>query len=213
MAFADLYEIRDNQAMSAQSILNVYHVTKLNPSFTALNVLQAYFDTVYDAVRNVQPVSLVHGTVEVESLSDPLDFNSGTSVPDVGTVAGVALSTSLAATIQFNRLRTDMKNGQKRWIAGTESSVTTNFWGATLLALLATLGTAIVGNWEEAANPGIPVCRYIVLKRFCTVLPSPPCTGTYRLPENDAEAAISYVPTTFSVRDTVRSQVSRKRLV
>lgn len=211
--FSDLYEIKDPQEQAGHNILNIYHVTKLSPSFTATNMLQAYFDTVYPVVLTIQPSTVQHKTVECRSLSDPLDFASGTSLPDVGNLGGVGLANFVAATIQFNRLRTDMKNGQKRWAAGTEVNVATNLWVANMLTLMGNLGAAIVGNWEEAANPGIPVCRYIILKRFCTTAPSPPCAGSYRLPENDAEAAISYVPTTFSVRDTVRSQTSRKRLV
>lgn len=213
MAFADLYEIKDNQASGGSALLNIYQVTKLNPSFTATNILNAYFDTIYDAVRAIQPSTVSHNTVEVRSLSDPLDFASGVQAPDTGTLAGEALANFVALTIQFNRLRTDMKNGQKRWTAGSETSATVNQWAAGILAVAATLGTAIVGNWEETANPGIPVCRYIVLARWCTTSPSPPCAGTYRLPENDTEAAKSYIPTTFLVQNTIRSQVSRKRLV
>ncbi len=213
MAFSDLYQILDNQDVGGQRILNVYQVTKLNPAFDSADVLLAYLDTVYDDVRAIQPDTLTHGVVEVASLSDPLDFATGTRTPDIGLLAGNPLASFVAATIQFNRLRTDIKNGQKRWVAGNEGTVTGNFWTAAFNTLLATLGTTLISQWEDAASPGIPVCSLIILKRFCTTSPSPPCVGGYRLPENDAEAAISYIPTSFSARDTVRSQTSRKRLV
>lgn len=105
-----------------------------------------------------------------------------------------------------------MKNGQKRWVAGLEADIAVNDWSAGFLASMDTLGTALVGDWERAAIPGVKVCEYVILKRVCTTTPSPPCAGTYRLPENDAELVL-YHPISFVSRATVRSQVSRKTLV
>ena len=212
MAFSDWYEIIDTQSTSGQIVLNVYHVQKLSPAFGANDVLSAYIDTVVPQVLAVQPISLSHDSFSARSLSEPTDFAASTISPNIGTLSGVALSTFTAATIQFNRLRTDMKNGQKRWVAGTEAQVVTNIWSAALQAALVTLGQSIISQWEDDSNPGVPVCTFGILKRICTVQPPPVPCPSYRLPESDAEL-LFYTPSSFNVRDTVRSQVSRKRLV
>ncbi len=212
MAFSDWYEVIDAQESDAQSILNVYHVQKLNPSFDANEVALAYSNTILQPVLAMQTGNVTHPTITVRSLDNPLDFAGLSPSPNVGTLGGVGLSSFSAATIQFTRLRTDMKNGQKRWIAGSESNIVRNLWDATLLALLDAVGAACVTAWETAFDPGIPVCTFGILKRICTSTPSPPCVKGYRLPESDAEL-VFYTPSTFTSRDRVRSQVSRKRLV
>ena len=212
MAFSDLYEIKDFQDVSQQNILNIYHAAKLNPAFDAADVLQSYLDSVLPSVLSIQVIALDHSRFECQSLDDPLDFATATVTPSVGLKGGIGLSTFSAATIQFNRLRTDMKNGQKRWVAGNEDDIVTNLWDATFLGLLDVLGQALINNWEDDSNPGVPVATYTIIKRVCTVDVDPLPCPSYRLPENDEEL-VSYAPTSFSARDTVRSQVSRKRLV
>ncbi len=212
MAFSDWYEVIDIQASDGQQVLNVYHVQKVNPAFDANEVALAYSNTVFPKILLIQPVNVVHTSVTVRSLDDPLDFAGISITPNVGTLAGTGLSTFNAATIQFTRLRTDMKNGQKRWIGGVEESINRNLWNASFITLLTDLATAVVSAWETSASPGIPVCTFGILKRICTTSPSPPCVGGYRLPESDAEL-VFYTPATFTVRDRVRSQVSRKLLV
>lgn len=212
MAFSDLYEIKDHQVMAQQNILNIYHAEKLNPAFDAADVLQSYLDTVLDSVRAIQVSDLDHTLFECQSLADPLDFSTSTVTPSVGLKLPPGLSTFTAATIQFNRLRTDMKNGQKRWVAGNENDVVTNLWDATFLTLLDTLGQALINNWEDNTNPGVPVATYVIIKRVCTVDVEPLPCPSYRLPESDTEL-VMYSPTSFSARNTIRSQVSRKRLV
>lgn len=211
MAFSDWYELIDQQTISGQIINNVYHVVRASPTFTAENMVQAYRDSILSVMLPLQTTGLKHNVLSARSLDDPLDFYSIAPVPGDGTLVGLQLSSYISATIQFNRLRTDMKNGQKRFFVGSESELAANFWVGAFLVDVAALGDAITTTWEEAAAPGVDVCNYGILKRVCIIQPPPvPCPG-YRLPENDAEL-IFYIPTTAVARPTVRSQVSRKQL-
>lgn len=105
-----------------------------------------------------------------------------------------------------------MKNGQKRWVAGSETEMSGNDWITGFLVDLDVLAQAVIANWIDDAAPGVPVANFCIVQRVCKTAPSPPCVGGYRLPE-DQEEYISYFPTSYIVRDTIRSQVSRKRLI
>lgn len=212
MAFSDLYEVLDRQSKGTSVILNVYHAEKVNPAFKAVDIANAFEDTIIGPQLTVQPDNLVHDKIDVRSLNDPLDFFSLIPSPNVGLIVADELTNFTAATIQFNRLRTDMKNGQKRFLAGSEGQASANVWTAAFITDLTTLGTALVTQWEDATFPGIPVCNFVIIKRICTTSPSPPCVGGYRLPLSTDPLTL-YRPVTFIVRDTIRSQVSRKRLV
>lgn len=214
MALIDFYEVRDFQDEGGQAILNVYHVRNLGSGGPAANVAQAFIDSVLPTLVPLQPAAVARSVIEVQNLGSPFDFATVNSSAFPGTRAGGSLSTFSAGAIQFNRTRTDIKNGMKRFDVGVEADIVTNIWGAPFLTLLQALADVVVTDWELAASPGIPRVEYVVLKRFCTTTPSPPCAGTYRLPNTDAEVdANFYAPVTATAHDTVRSQVSRKRLI
>ena len=214
MALTDFYELRDFQDFGGESILNVYHVRNLGTGGPAANVGQAYIDTVLPVLRPLQPVGVGRSFLEVENLGSPFDFATIDTSALPGTRTGLSLSSFTAATIQFNRTRTDIKNGMKRFVVGNEADAAQNFWLGAFVTDLSALGVAIVVPWELSGSPGIARVEFVVLKRFCTTSPSPPCAGTYRLPNTDAEADNNfYAPLSATARDTIRSQVSRKRLV
>lgn len=211
MAYADLYELRDKQDLGGQDVLNIYHVEKADPAYEADDIAQAYLDSIMPSILLMQPDDLQHSVIEVESLADPLDFATLTFTPNAGLLSGSALSTFSAAAIQFNRRRTDMKNGQKRWLAGIETRIAVNTWDATMIGLIDDVGDALVADWELTADPGVKVCEYVIIKRICVGSPPPDPCVTYRLPDDDAEL-VMYHPIAFITRDKVRSQVSRKKL-
>lgn len=211
MAFSDWYELLDKQTVAGDAALNVYHVAKSNPAFTAQDVFNAFQDSVLPSIIPAQHTGIDHVSVDVRSLDDPLDFFAGAPAGSSGTRAGVRLTQFSAAAIQFSRLRTDMKNGQKRFSAGIETDASGDTWEPAFLPVLTTLANAIILPWEQLAAPGVEVCRFGILKRVCTVDPPPEPCPSYRLPEDDAEL-VFYVPVQFVVRPTIRSQVSRKVL-
>jgi len=214
MALSDFYEVRDFQNSGAQEILNVYHYIRGVAPPTALQVGQAFIDTVLPDLITLQVLALNRTFLEVENLGDPFDFATIDTSAQGGSRINTPISTLQAATIQLNRTRTDIKNGMKRFYVGAESDITINNWDGAFLTGLQVVADKLVVPIELASSPGISQGHLVVLKRFCTVLPSPPCTGVYRLPNTDAEIdGNNYQPITATARATVRSQVSRKRLV
>ncbi len=215
MATVDLekmYEIRAHSTFGGQDILNIYHARRVAGLARAADVAQAFADRVVVALLPLQGVSLTHTLIEVQNLVEATDFTTLVPFPNVGTRVGEEMANFVAMTVQFNRLRTDMKNGQKRFVAGIEADINQNFWLAAFVTSFEPVRDAILAGWFTDGAPGTIQCDYVVIKRICKTTPSPPCVGGYRLPVDDAEL-VFYEPTSGTVRTTVRSQVSRKRLV
>lgn len=214
MALADFWQLKDNQILSGLNVLNVYHLKRVLSGATATQVAQAFLDSILVAnFLGLQDNNLTRTTVEVENLGDPLDFAALDSSAKVGTDSGTHPAIFNAATVQFNRTRTDMKNGQKRFLFGNDGEAIDGVWGSPFLANLATVAGTIIAGWEETAAPGVDVCQFVILKRFCVVGGQSPCLK-YRLPINSTEVdANHYVPISTIQRARVRSQVSRKRLI
>ncbi len=212
MAFVDLYEVLDLQSIGGEPILNAYQVERVSGAFAALDIAIAFIDSIGQLLLNVQHTTVTHDIVTVRSLDDPTDFGSAVYSPNTGVLVGNQLSNFAAATIQFNRRRTDMNNGSKRFAAGDELVATGNVWTAPFLVDLQTLADRLVNPWEESDAPGVEVCNLVIIKRICITTPSPPCVGGYRLPLT-TDPLVLYTPVSALVRSTIRSQVSRKLLV
>jgi hypothetical protein len=213
VALSDYWQIKDNQVYNGKPVLNIYHAKRIDGGANADTVAQAFRDTILDGVLDViQPVGLTRTTIEVENLDTVTDFAVLNSSGFPGVIVGQNLPSFNGASIQFNRTRTDMKNGMKRFLAGTESEQDDGEWVAGFVTLMDDVGDALVSDWEFDANPGVPWVNFVILKRWCVIPEQDPCQ-VYRLPENSAEVdANHYVPLTFISRSRVRSQVSRKVL-
>jgi hypothetical protein len=213
MPLDDFWQVKDNQSYNGKPLLNVYHVKRIDGGSNAAIVAQAFMDWVLDGVLDsIQPDGVSRSTVEVENLGEPTDFAALDSSAFPGILTAQPIPSFNAAAIQFNRTRTDMKNGQKRWFAGTEDEQNTGEWAAGMITAMNTLGTAIITPWEDNTSPGIEVCEFVILKRFCVIEEQDPCQ-VYRLPDSSVEIdAWHYVPISFVSQPRVRSQVSRKVL-
>lgn len=214
MAITDFWELKDNQVYENKPVLNVYHLKRIDGGANAGNIAQAFLDWVLlGFLANAQPNDLTRTTVDVENLGSPTDFASVDSSAFPGGVAGQKVPGFNAATLQFNRTRTDMKNGRKGFVAGTEAEQDGGAWVPGFVTILQAIGDRIIDPWEEIIGPGIPLVEFVILKRFCVVPAQDPCQ-VYRLPNSSAEIdGFHYVPTTVLVRERVRSQVSRKVLL
>lgn len=214
MALSDFWQLKDNQTLGGLNILNVYHCKRILAGATAEDVANAFIETVLTTTfRSLQDDQLDRSVVEVENLDDPLDFASVDSSSKGGTDTGDHPAIFNAAAIQFNRTRIDMKNGQKRFLMGNDADAIDGVWQAAFISNLGDVAATIIDNWETAAAPGVDVCNFVILKRFCVVPGQSPCQQ-YRLPDTDAEADDNhYVPTSTTQRSRIRSQVSRKRLI
>lgn len=213
MALSDFWELKDNQVVGTQSILNVYHLKRILAGADANQVGQAFINSILeDELLALQDASIARTTIEVRNLGTATDFISIDSSSLPGSRVGVRFANFNAASIQLNRTRTDMKNGQKRFLVGTEADAGDGNWEAAFITNLGTLATALITPWETSAAPGVDVASLVVLKRFCVVPLQDPCLK-YRLPETSVEIdANHYVPTVTVVRSRQRSQVSRKVL-
>jgi len=212
MAITDFWQVLDHQKLSGKNILNVYHAKRIKAGADAQEVAEAFAHTVLNSdLLGIQDNNLSRTTVEVENLGEPTDFHSFDSSALGGTDVGDHGPAFNVATIQFNRTRTDMKNGQKRFTAGNENDEVDGVWDAGMLASLALVGTAIHNPWHTAAAPAVDVCAFVIIKRFCVVEDQVPCVK-YRLADATEIDAWHYIPTSKIVRSRMRSQVSRKVL-
>lgn len=211
MALSDFWELKDNQVADGKPILNVYHLKRILAGANANSVGQAFIKSILqDELLALQTNTLSRTTIDVTNLGDVTDFISIDSSTLPGSRGGAQGTNFNSAAIQLNRTRTDIKNGQKRFLAGIESDTNGNAWVAAFITLLTDLASALITPWEEAAAPGIDVCSLVILKRFCVVPGQDPCLA-YRLPNTSLEIDSNhYVPTTTLVPAKVASQVSRK---
>ena len=213
MARTDFWELKDHQEIQTQQILNVYHVKRIAAGADADDIAQAFlFSILTLAFRGLQDNSLARSTVQVQNLGDVTDFASVDSSAFGGSDSGDRPAIFNAAAVQFNRTRTDMKNGQKRWLMGNDNDAVDGAWDATFFTSLGVVKDNMLAPWATAAAPAVDVCSFVILKRFCVVEGQSPCLK-YRLPKDDAEIdGFHYVPLTGLVRPRIRSQVSRKVL-
>jgi len=210
MALTDMFEVVDRQVLGTSQINNVYHVVRDNAGITSSVIAEAYEDRIVTPMLPLQDGALTHVQIDVRNLGDPTDFATRVPSPAVGTRVGEPFASFVAAAIQFNRTRTDVKNGQKRFVAGVETDGDGNNWLGGFLTSLETIRDPILATWFTDALPAAAVCDYVVIKRVCTVQPPPVPCPSYRLP-NATDPLVFYNPTTAIIRSVIRSQVSRKR--
>lgn len=212
MALDDWYEVIHHMIGDGTAFINVYHVLRDNVGVDAQDVAEAYNDSILPDYATIQYTGISNTEITARNLEVETDFFSRTPSVPLGLRAGANFAHFNAVGVQFNRTRNDMRNGQKRFVGGVEADTNGAIWLAPLLSDVGDLVTALLAPWELGGAPGVTVCEYGILQRICRSTPSPPCVDGYRLPETDGEVKF-FLPVTATVRDTVRSQVSRKRLV
>lgn len=213
MAIEDFYEVLDHHNAGGVQVLNVYHVERDSGIITSALIAEAFEDSILTPLLLLQDDRIQHTEIAVRNLGDPTDFNSRAPVPNLGTrITGAGFAQFYAAAIQFNRTRTDMKHGQKRFFAGVEPDQEDGTWNGGFLTALESIRDPLLTDWERASAPAVPVCRYVILQRVCVVPGQEPCLK-YRLPDVTDEPIVKYTPVTAIIRDRVRSQVSRKKLI
>jgi len=214
VALSDFWELKDNQVAGSHNMLNVYYVKRILVGANATKVGQSFIDSVI--VPHLLPMQVINTdrtSLDIKNLGDVTDFVSLDTSALVGLRLGESLSNFNAVGIRFNRTRTDIRNGWKRYFAGNENDKVGNVWDATFKALIDALAAELIEPWEEDSAPGVDVCEQVILKRFCVIPEEDPCQK-YRLPETDAEIdGFHYVPVSTLQDTLVTSQVSRKRTV
>lgn len=211
MALADVLEIRAPSEIGAFKFLNVWHVLRSSSSFDATKIANSFVDTVLSDILPLLTSSVEYTAVNVKNLGDAEDFVELPLTAKVGTRAGTNDPFFNVFTLRFPRLRTDMRDGRKRIGPTQEEAHSGNNLAAAYITDMDTLGTSMIGAWEETASPGVTVCRYIIVKRVCDAFDAAGKCTKYRLPETDGEL-IFYQPISRVSESTVRSQTSRKVL-
>ena len=205
MAFADAFEIRHFQTYYSQAILNVYHVEKDIASPAAVKIGEAFEVTMLPLIRAVQINTLTHGSLAIESLSDPTDFAGRDLGGVAGTRTGDPMNSFVAWGIRLLRTTQLVRHGQKRISGCADADVTNGVIAAgTITTAMNNLLAGLVADWLDAVP--VLICHQVVIKR---VQYSPPGGGVaYRLPV-DAGEYLSYRPLEATL-SRVTSQVSRK---
>lgn len=209
MALKDIYEVIDVAQAAGIALLNVYHVFKSDPSFVAADIAEAFEDTVLTPLLPLQNATVTHVQITARNLDDDTDFDTRVPSPAVGARVGANMTTFNALSVQMNRTRLDMRNGQKRFVAGNEIDTNgINYLSAFILEAGTMVG-ALLNPWVVSGLPLVDVCDYVILQRVCVIQPPPEPCVEFRLPETDAEVQF-FNPSTAVLRTVIRSQVSRK---
>lgn len=185
MAINDRYRLELRSQFLGQQNLNVFHY---------LHVQAATGDAAYLAGRFantvVPPLAAVCHTswsvvgIHVYNLDNPLDFaiNSGV-VP--GTRGGDAEAQYTTWSFTYQRGRSDMKSGGKRFGGLSETDVSGGLPSGGILSALTTLAAALegplAGLGTEVWRPRILGKRYDTLGEFMNPISSVTLLGTYTM--------------------------------
>lgn len=167
MAINDLFRLTyffENQGVTC---LNVYHYKQITgPATGASNALnQAFFNGVYNALRNAMPEEVLITGIRVENLFTPSDFYENMAVADPGlyvSVSGLAPSW-LAVQYVASRPFPGTRSARKRFPFLVENDLNGNLLdvsSAPRVALWDALGTAIGSDLTYLTYGYTPVVVY-----------------------------------------------------
>lgn len=204
-----MYDIVHDMTLRGQNVLNAYQVERANAGEGAGSISDAFQNSILPIVRLWQNDNVVNNEIRIRNLGDPLDFGTFTLAAAAGLRVGATSPSFVSGGIKFNRLRSDMKSGFKRFAGAEEGDYVEGVLSAAALVLLTNMGNAIIGNWLSSIDSHI-VCNYVIIKRICTTTPPPgdPCPS-YRLP-TPTDTLTFYTPSSFVNSTNIRSQVSRR---
>lgn len=122
----DYVVIRDYQTLFQQQVLNTYtlRIASFSGASNYINMLTAFSATVVAAVRGEQNPDVVHFRLEVDNLSNGLEFAS-LDINAPGTGAGTETSPPfVAVSIRLSRATKITRNGYKRYAGIDEAQYT-----------------------------------------------------------------------------------------
>lgn len=134
-----LYEVLLRQSYLGKNVLNRWHYTStgtpaaVSGSFALASAFGGIPDpldgqfpagTVMGELHTLQSTSLLYVEMQVQALYDVVDFYTVPYPADQnGSADGTAMSTFYAYAVQSNRVRTDVRRGNKRFAAVVEEGV------------------------------------------------------------------------------------------
>jgi len=189
---AGLYQVIFEQSFQTQIVINRHwyqHTLDLDDEQELL--ANAFDDDVVAAYSGAQSSSLLYESIRVVNVTGDLaDFIMSPTIVG-GSNDGEPLPSINAAGIKLLRTTKETRNGQKRVAGGREDDQNNGTWSAPYLALLDTLGDALVGQVSQPGGIFDPVIGRIDL--------GPPVVYTI----NTIAGHL--------INDDVTSQVSRKK--
>lgn len=210
MALNDVFQITHDMTYLGKNSINVYHALRTSSVEKANDISDAFQESVLPDLRALQSEKVFNNELRIFNLGDSADFGTSTLSSAPGLRAGTHSPTFIASTIRFPSLDREVRAGFKRFVGMLESDYTDGVLLAAPIALLVSIGDAILGDWIDSVDAH-KICDFIVVKRVCDE--TDPATGKclkYRLPELDGEL-VFYEPLTGVVPTEITSQVSRKK--
>lgn len=209
MALNDMYNIVHDMTNLGQSTLNVYQVERTSAVESAGSISDGFQNSILPVLRAFQSSSVINNELRIFNLGESTDFGTFSIGAAAGFRVGADPPAFTAAELKFPSLDRAVRTGFKRYAGLLEADDTDGVLGGTVLALLNTLGTAIIAPWLSSIDSHA-ICNFVIIKRVCDVVPPPgePCPQ-YRLPET-GDPLVFYQPNSRIALTSTRSQVSRR---
>lgn len=171
-------------------------------------------DTVFAAIRNMQPATVSYRQVLARNVYSETDFwENPYPVPPTGGATAEGLSPAVAYGFRTNRVRYDIGRGYKRFVGVTEgASGPGGVFTSGTLALMATLANrmSVTLNIEDSGN-NVSFAPAVVKKERYIVPDTDPVRHAYRYYESEAEqlanTAVGFVWQNYTQS---RTQTSRQ---
>lgn len=215
MALEHIYQVTLAGNLRSQEIRNVFFyrdMTELSPSVALATDLRRAFAQSFLPVPagtgfldDMFSAEVTYTSVEVVNLSDPTALHTFLTNSSPG---GLADLTSPFAAMGFrtNRVRTDIRRGQKR-IAGVADTDYANGVLASGVQAPADALADLLGSDKTNSLDPLTTWRHVIVGRIKYISPSG--RTAYRLPETDEELRY-FDATQWEVRPNMTTQNTRK---
>lgn len=162
MATNDKFRLTARATYLGQQIQNVYHFIQTAGTGGAQPLAQEFRLSWLIDIALVQNVGVSNFNALVVNLDDDEDFADFTySSAELGKVTGEGLPSYVCWTYRVTRTSRLFRNGFKRFVGVSESSIVGNNAAAAFEAALATLGTALSTDIDDGSNTwAIIIPRY-----------------------------------------------------
>jgi len=221
-----LYEVVLNLQYLEQKFINRWNYTMsgspvgVTGSFACVQALGLFVTgspanfpagTMGAAIQTILNEQTIFVQTIVKNVYDPLDFYDYAFVPNiVGGVAGVGMSPAFAIGFNTNRVRTDIRRGQKRF-GGVDGDFQANGGQLSSAAITACATVALRMSESPTYTAGGNSLSFdpVIVNKEKTEIPGEPTKYDY-YPTEALQAAHLAAGITWFVKTTLRTQGSRQ---
>lgn len=206
---SDILRICFNQTLNGVGVCLVFFYRPVNvedPLSSAEKLNTAFLESVVPKVNALQTVEVANVSLDTFNLLDPLDIDT-MLVAGSGALGGVVDSNQAAIAFRSNRIRRDIRRGQKRVPGIPDINISDNDVAAPFDPAVNALAVQLGSTITTATIPQTPVYVPIVIKRiFVGIINN---RRRYRLPETELELAY-FDAVAWQWNRRISSQNSRK---